>query len=96
MLLKGEHPIKKEAQVVPHYLRPQNNLPHVRTYRKGDRGRIATPLTREVEKFGLGVLHRESKVPESVKHNPIRLRKARDVPVKGLGLANYSAIVHIR
>jgi hypothetical protein len=49
-----------------------------------------------VEKFGLGVLHREPEVPESIKHNPIRLRKARDVPIEGLGLANYSAIIHIR
>jgi hypothetical protein len=62
MLLEGQCPIKKEAQVVPHYLRPKNLLPHVGSHGEGDGRRIATPLSHEVEEFGLGVLHREPKV----------------------------------
>jgi hypothetical protein len=95
MLLKGKSLIK-EAQIAPHYFRPQNFLPHVRTHGEGDRRRMATLLAREVEKLSLGVLHREPKVLESVKHNPIRLREAWDVPIKGAGLAQNSAIIHIR
>jgi hypothetical protein len=53
MLLKGKCPIKKEAQVAPHHLGPQNLFPRVRTHRERNRRRIATPLTCEMEKFGL-------------------------------------------
>jgi hypothetical protein len=96
MLPEGQCPIKKEAQVAPHHLRPKSLFPHVRSHGERDSRRMATPLSRKVEKLGLGVLHRESEVPESIKHDPIHLRKAWDVTIKGFGLANNGAIIHIR
>jgi hypothetical protein len=53
MFLKGQHPIKKEAQVAPHHLRSKNLFPLVRTHGEGNRWRIATPLARKMEKLSL-------------------------------------------